>query len=313
MKKIFLPLLFSLLMFGRGAGASPATAGVESGQGVNQPIPIFVSIGPHLDFCRQIGGNRVKVELLLPPGKNPATFSPSPQQIKALSQAQLFFKVGLPFENALLKKIGALPSHPEIIDTQAGIELQAMQSWIQPEKGPAHHSHHEEHQHLTGLDPHSWLDPRLALKQAHSIYSAISHIDPDGKSFYLDNLSILRKKLKNLHKELSETLAPFHGSTLFAYHPAFGYFARAYNMQQLAIEIEGKNPKAKSLAKFIKKARQKQAQVIFVQPQFDQQSAQKIAETLNCSVIPIDPLALDYCANLSQIAKTIRNHLKKIK
>jgi zinc transport system substrate-binding protein len=313
MKKIFLITFFSLLMFLGGAGASQVTAGVELVRQVHQPIPIFVSIGPHLDFCRQIGGNRIRVELLLPPGKNSATFTPSPQQIKALSQAQLFFKVGLPFEKALLKKIEALPIHPEIIDTQAGINLQPIQSLTSTGKRSLNHKHHQGHQHLSGLDPHSWLDPQLALKQAHTIYSAIAHIDPGGKSIYLNNLNILRRKLKHLHKELSEILKPFSGSTLFVYHPAFGYFARAYNMQQLAIEIEGKSPKAKDLAKFIKKARQKQAQVLFVQPQFDQQSAQKIAEILNCNVIPIDPLAINYCSNLNKISKTIRNHLEKVK
>ena len=75
----------------------------------------------------------------------------------------------------------------------------------------------------------------------------------------------------------------------------------------MAVEIEGKRPKAKELTAFIKKARAERVQVIFVQPQFDQQSAKKIADTLNCAVIAIDPLAQDYCANLSSIAEIIKN------
>ena len=138
----------------------------------------------------------------------------------------------------------------------------------------------------------------------------MSRIDSDGKEIYLFNFNALKEKLKALHENLSNTLEPLAGSNLFVYHPAFGYFAKAYNLHQLAVEVEGKRPKAKALTAFIKKARNERAQVIFVQPQFDQQSAEKIAATLNCAVIAIDPLAQDYCANLSRIAKLIRENMQ---
>ena len=307
MKKRFSANLFTLLIITLLLGSPSVAKEVAIGNQTQLPMPIFVSIGPHLDFCQQIGSDRVSVQLLLPPGKSPATYAPAPQQIQALSRAQLFFKVGLPFETALLAKIKALPRHPQIIDTQAEITLQPMQNEIDVE-GQTHKGHH---QHLqTDLDPHSWLDPRLALKQATTIATALSRSDPDGKDIYLDNLNSLKESLLALHKNLTATLAPFAGSTIFVYHPAFGYFAGAYNLHQLAVELEGKRPKAKELAKFIKKARQERAKVIFVQPQFDQKSARKIADALNCAVIPLDPLAQNYCANLNYIAETIRKNLK---
>ena len=271
---------------------------IASSNRTKLPIPIFVSIGPHLDFCQQIGGSRVSVQLLLPPGKSPGTYAPTPQQMQTLSQAQLFFKVGMPFEKALLAKIKTLPKHPQIIDTQAGITLQPMSG--------SHFHHHQ----ATDLDPHSWLDPRLALKQATTIYKTLSRIDPEGEKIYLANLNVLKAKLQTLHENLTITLAPLAGSTIFVYHPAFGYFAKAYNLHQRAVEIEGKRPKAKELAKFIKKARQEGARVIFVQPQFDQKSAKKIADALNCVVIPLDPLAQNYCTNLSSIGEIVRKNLQ---
>ncbi len=299
----FLTLLITISLF----GVSFIAEGFATTNRVRLPISIFVSIGPHLDFCRQIGGDRVSAQLLLPPGKSPATYAPSPQQIQALSRAQLFFKIGLPFEKTLLGKIKALPKHPQIIDTQAGITLQPMHNKLDNRDQSAHH---DDHHHHSGLDPHSWLDPRLALKQAATICETLSHIDPDGKELYLNNFNILSEKLKDLHENLTRALEPFAGNTIFVYHPAFGYFARAYKLHQLAVEIEGKRPKAKKLVEFIKKAQAKRARVIFVQPQFDQQSAKKIAGMLNCAVIPIDPLAQDYCVNLDQIAKTIRDNIK---
>jgi len=304
-KKFLLTLfILSIIIFMVGGPSIKNGIAASSNQGFPQlPIPIFVSIGPHLDFCRQIGGNRVSVQLLLPPGKSPGTYAPTPQQMQTLSRAQLFFKVGLPFEKVLLKKIKALSKHPQIIDTQAGIILQPMSDGHFNKSQTSPHDHHH-------LDPHSWLDPRLALKQATTIYTALSRIDPEGNEIYLENLNSLKTKLQTLHKNLTTTLVPLAGSTIFVYHPAFGYFARAYNLHQLAVEIEGKRPKAKELTRFIKKARQEKARVIFVQPQFDQKSARKIADSLNCAVIPLDPLAQNYCANLNHIGETVKNNLK---
>ncbi len=303
-KKIPLALTSLLLLFFLVWAPNLLAEVIETDSG-QPPIQVFVCIGPHLDFCRQIGGHRVNVQLLLPPGKSPATYAPSPKKVQALSRSQLFFSVGLPFEKVLLAKIKAQSLHPQIVDTQTGITLQPMPD-NRPDKVQTDHHNHD----LTGLDPHSWLDPRLALKQAATIHHTLSHLDPNGKDVYTYNFNILKDKLQVLHKELEKSLKPLAGSTIFVYHPAFGYFARAYKLHQLAIEIEGKKAKAKELTAFIKKARKKQARVIFVQPQFDQKSARKIAEALGCAVIPIDPLGQDYCANLTYIAKTIKENAK---
>ena len=312
MKKRFSATYFILLIIIFTVGNPFIKDGIAAtgSRGTQLPISIFVSIGPHLDFCRQIGDKRVSVQLLLPPGKSPGTYAPTPQQMQKLSRAQLFFKVGLPFEKVLLQKIKALSKHPQIIDTQAGITLQPMPGSYLHKSQANLHDHNNHNRQPTDLDPHSWLDPRLALKQATTIYAALSRIDPEGTKLYSDNLNFLKEKLQTLHKNLTTTLAPLAGSTIFVYHPAFAYFARAYNLHQLAVEIEGKRPKAQDLVKFIKKARQEEARVIFVQPQFDQKSARKIADALNCAVIPLDPLAQNYCANLSYIGETVKNNLK---
>ncbi|HIE08024.1 MAG TPA: ABC transporter substrate-binding protein [Desulfarculaceae bacterium] len=305
----FLFVLMLLLTSILGWKESPAAN--ASDQSSFLPIPVFVSIGAHLDFCRQIGGNRVSVRLALPPGKSPETYAPSPRQINDLSRARLFFKVGLPFETAFLRKLKALPRSPDIIDTQAGIKLEPMPG------APYNHDHsknHERHHNSShrheGLDPHTWLDPKLALQQATTIYQTLSRIDPDGKNIYSNNYKILERNLKVLDNELKNSFIPLRGRTIFVYHPAFSYFARAFGLQQRAIEIAGKTPKARDLTEFIKEARTEKIAALFVQPQFDRQSAEKIARALDCAVIGIDPLAADYCANLRHIATTIQANIK---
>ena len=292
---LLLTVFFSLI-----AGLeNPAAAENLAERNLHLPIPVFVSVGAHLDFCREIGGSRVLVKLALPPGKSPATYAPTPQQIQDLSQARLFFRVGLPFETALLNKLKALPHSPEIIDTQIGIKLQPL---------PGEHRKHR-HQGL-GLDPHTWLDPELARQQAATICRTLSRIDPEGENIYNNNFILLETRLKVIDKELKESFTPFRGRTIFVYHPAFGYFARACGLKQVAIELAGKTPKARELAIFMKRARAEKIAALFVQPQFDRQSAEKIAAALGCAVIKIDPLAVNYCDNLRYIATTIQAHIQ---
>ena len=295
-------LLLTLLLV--SAAIEDLTVAEAFAQSSFLPIPVFVSIGAHLDFCQQIGGRRVAVKLALPPGKSPETYSPTPQQINNLSRARLYFKVGLPFESAFLKKLRTLPRSPEIVDTQTGIKLQPMPGELYDQ---THNRHPQRHE---GLDPHTWLDPELARHQAKTIYQTLCRIDPKGKNIYTSNYSLLELKLNVLDDELKKSFAPFHGRTIFVYHPAFNYFARAFGLKQRAIEMGGKTPKARELTAFIKRARAENIAALFVQPQFDRQSAEKIAGALNCAVVAIDPLAVNYCANLKHIATTIQAHIK---
>jgi len=170
-------------------------------------------------------------------------------------------------------------------------------------------NHEDPHRH-TGFDPHTWLDPKLALRQATVIFSALCRIDPNGCNLYTNNFRLLKNKLQELDEELKKSFIPYAGSIIFVYHPAFGYFARAFGLHQIAIELGGKKPKARELAAFIKTARAKNISALFVQPQFDQKSARKVAQALNCAVVGIDPLAAGYCSNLKHIAAVIRKNVK---
>ena len=93
------------------------------------------------------------------------------------------------------------------------------------------------------------------------------------------------------------------------FHPAFGYFADAYGLTQFPVEIEGKNPDAKSLANLIRTAKDKDIRVILVQPQFSPKRAEAIAEEIGGAVVPMDPLARDYIANLLDMAAKIESAL----
>jgi len=265
----------------------------------------FVSIPPQACIVERIGGDRVDVHVLVQPGQNPHNYDPTPRQMADLARARVFFRIGVPFEDVCVAKIAQTLKGLEIVDTRKGIQLRRMVACDD-------HDHHHDHDHDAeeGLDPHTWLNPRLVVTQAQTIRDALTRLDPAGKAVYEGNCKALCDDLTALDKELAATLAPLRDKKLFVFHPAFGYFADAYGMEQVPVEIEGKEPSARQLAQFIRHARTAGVRVIFVQPQFSQRSAKAIASAIDGAVIALDPLATDYFGNMRKIANAVRDAVK---
>jgi len=268
-----------------------------------KPIRVFVSILPQAYFVEKIGGDRVLVDVFVLPGKSPATHAPTPTQISKLSKSDIFFRIGLPFENTFIPKIKPSAKHLKIIDTRKGVPLRKMEG--------AHdsHGHHHDHHHHSGNDPHIWLSPILAKIQAQTIYDALIEFDPGGEALYQSNYKKFINELDQIHHKLKASLSKVKGESIFVFHPSFGYFTDTYGLKQVAVEMEGKAPKGRELSLFIKKAKKENVHVIFVQPQFDKSAAQKIARAINGVVVTLDPLARDYIGNLERMAQKVSEAL----
>lgn len=292
LKKIIaccLPLIFLLTL--------PAAQAAS-----REKIPVFVSIIPQAFFVEKIGGDRVAVEVLVQPGQSPHTYAPTPRQMARLAEARVYFRIGIAFENGLLPKLHTtMPALP-IVDTRDGITLEKMTA--QDEEAEAEHGHHGEE-----LDPHIWLDPLLVKKQAEVIKDTLVQLDPEGQPLYEKNFAAFCADLDALHARLSKALAPLRGKSFFVFHPAFGYFAKAYGLKQIAVETGGKAPSARHLASLIDLAKQQGVRVLFVQPQFSQKSAQTVAQAINGAVVPLDDLAKDYFTNMNHIAEAMEKAL----
>ncbi|MBW2297862.1 MAG: zinc ABC transporter substrate-binding protein [Deltaproteobacteria bacterium] len=277
----------------------------------NGKIPVSVSIAPQAFFIEKVGGDRISVHVLLPPGRSPATYAPTPLQVSNLMRSVLFFRIGVPFETALIPGIEQSAKQLKIVDTRKGITLRRMsrEPHLQKDDGPAETQTHAAHGH-GGDDPHIWLDPSLVMIQAATMRDALVDVDPDGAEFYRDNYRVFAEELGLLDERIRKVLAPVQGARLLVFHPSFGYFADAYGLKQIAVEKEGKAPKGKELAHLIKMARQENVRIIFVQPQFDRHAAEKIAAVIDGAVIPLDPLARDYIRNLEAMAYAAADALK---
>lgn len=269
-------------------------------------VKVFVSILPQKFFVEQIGADLVDVEVMVQPGASPATYEPKPAQMAAISASQIYFSIGVPFENAWLQKIASANPKMKIVRTEHGIRKMPM---------AAHHHGEEEHhekEHVDHgvLDPHVWLSPPLVMVQARNILAALQEADPARRGVYEANYKAFIAMLVDLDGELRGILAGKRGFQFMVFHPAWGYFADAYGLRQVPIEIEGKEPKPSQLKQLIEHAREKQIKVLFVQPQFSSRSAEQVAREIGGQVAFVDPLALNWAENLREVATKFREAVK---
>jgi len=260
-------------------------------------LSIAVSILPQAFFAERVGGGHVTVSVLVGEGQSPHAYEPTPKQVARLSDARALLTIGVPFERQLLPKVRSTFPDLHIADLRTGLTLRTL---------ACAHDHHDGHDHAHGeKDPHVWLSPRNAKVIATNTAAELKKLDPAHAADYDANLAKLLADLDALDASIAKALAPLKGQTLLVYHPAFGYFADAYGLKQEAVELEGKEPTARRLAELIDEAKADGAKVIFVQKQFSAQSAAALAEAIGGAVVPIDPLARDYIANLQSMADKV--------
>ena len=284
--------------------------GVASAEEVKptDKIKVFVSIDPVAYFVKRVAGPLADVNVLIGPGQDPHTFEPTPKLIAKLADAQVLFKMGFPFEEALIKKAGSTFKDLKVVDLQQGIKMRPI---ADAHKGHGHENHGHGHSHDTdGLDPHTWLNPLIAKIQAGTIATTLIQMDPAHRAIYEENLKKFEVDLDNINTELVNSLAPIRGKSFFVFHPAFGYFADAYGIKQVAVEVEGKEPMARQLSRLIEKAKAQGVKVIFAEPQFPQKAARTLAESIGGAVVLIDDLSPDYINNLRQIATSVGSALR---
>jgi zinc transport system substrate-binding protein len=267
-----------------------------------EPIPVFVSIPPQKYFVEKIGGSFVQVSVMVPPGANPHIYEPRPTQMTALSKSKIYFAIGVTFETVWLPKFAKLNPKMQIVHTDRGIDKMEMVA------------HHHEEEDVAGdkdsaksasleesagtLDPHVWVAPPEVRIIARNIQEALAEIDPANSGIYQSNLETFLKEIDKLDKDLTEIFKGKKGLKFMVYHPAWGYFARAYGLEQVPVEIEGKEPKPGQLKDLITQSKKDGIKVIFVQPQFSTKSAETIAKAIGGQVIAADNLREDWERNL---------------
>lgn len=265
-------------------------------------IRAFVSIAPQRYFVQKIGGPLVDVSILVPPGADPHTYEPKPQQMAALAGSVLYFAQGIDFERVWLPRIAGANPKLKIIHTDAGIEKIIMADHADAPALSSRRNRPGDH-HGGAPDPHLWLSPPLVKRQAERIAEALGAADPPNRHRYAAGYAAFAAEIAALDGELRALLAGRRGEPFLVLHPSWGYFAQAYGLVQVPIASEGKDPKPAQLQRLIGQARRGGIKRVFVQPQFPAKSAAMVAREIGGTVIFVDPLAEDWAANLRAAAR----------
>ncbi len=280
-------------------------------------VGVVVSIPPQAYFVQRVGGPRVAVEVLVGQGQSPHLYEPTPRQIANLAQARLYFLIGMEFEQRLLEKIYSRRGHLRVVDTRRGIELRAPDADClhaghqDPRAGGQQHAHENGHTHdERGLpDPHIWLSPRLVRIQAGTIADALIEIDPAHRAEYEANLAAFVQDLNELDAWITQRLAPVRGGEFLVFHPGYGYFADAYGLRQVPIEVSGKEPSARELARIVEHAKAHGARAVLLEPQYAPTAAEAVARAIGGSVLLVDPLRPDYFAMMRDLVEKVAQAL----
>lgn len=273
---------------------------------------VTVSIIPQKYFVEQIAKDFLHVNVMVTPGSSPHTYEPKPSQMKELAQSDAYFSIGDGFEKAWLPKFKSSNPKLMMVDTVKGIEKIPMAEHHHEDEGKEHKGHaHHDHDHEQGeLDPHVWLDPILVKTQAQNIYEALVTLYPEQKALFAQNYEAFMTSLDALDVSIQQTLADVKNRKFIVFHPSFGYFAKHYGLEQIPVEVSGKEPKPAELAKIIDEAKEEGAKVVFVSPQFSKKSAETIAKQINGKTLTIDPLAYEWKENMLSVAKIFQSELK---
>ena len=293
MKRFLYLIILCVILAGcKGTPQKQADSGKAS-RTEKPAVTVTVTISPYKYFVDQIAKGKVDVNVMVSNGNNPETYEPYAQQMMELSKSALYLKVGsIGFEQTWMKKLQDNAPDMKVIDTSVGIK---------PAKTPG-----------GNIDPHVWMSCSNARIIASNILKALCELEPKNKAFFEKNyqslLSIIDKRdstIKESFKKDPDLIRKF-----VIYHPILTYFARDYQLEQLAIEEEGREPSASQLKSLIERARKEKIKFCLIQAEFANRNTTTFIKESYTKPMNINPLQGDWNRAMLEAAAAVQG--KKI-
>lgn len=252
-------------------------------------IQVTASIFPLADIVRNIGGDRVDVDVLIPPGASPHVFEPTPGAFRKFARTRLFVMVGAGLEFWAQKLIAATAEETlTVVKAAEGVPLIQMAGY---HHGASEHGQ-EDAEHQSPGNPHVWLDPLVARSLAERVAQSLIRLDPEHAGEYRERVTAYGKQLDALDQTIREMVGSFQISEYVAFHPAWSYFARRYGLKEVGViqESPGREPTPKDIEKIIRTIERYGIRAIFAEPQLNPSAASSIASEAGVKVLILDPL-----------------------
>jgi zinc transport system substrate-binding protein len=278
--------------------------GLYTSAAAGQRMIAIASIFPVADLVQQIGAERWETLTLLPAGASAHTYEPTPEQVRQLAQASIFFQIGLRLEFWLEKLVQAAKNPALVkVDLSEGIETVPTPSSELPQipqegaprgRASQHFQPSGEHRHghaHAGPDAHYWLDPIRMLQVATRIEQELTRLDPEYARLYAQRAQRVRTDLEQLHAEIMQHTEGLRQRCFIALHSAWTYFALRYNLVQAAVvePFPGREPSPRYLAGLAQLMRREQVQAVVIEPQLSTNAAQALARETGARVGLMDP------------------------
>ena len=266
-----------------------------------EKISVCAGLPPVAHIAAIVGGARVSVSSMLPAGRSPHDYAPGPRELRQAMKARIFFTTNMLYEKRITR---ALKKDVPVVDVSQKIRRI-------PLSAAGHDHHHCDHAHhncggdADAGDPHIWLSPVNCAVIADHIARELGGVAPQYKKEFEKRAADFAVRMRKIHENTLKRLTPFKGKSFFVYHPAFGYFAALYGLQQKAIELGGREATPARMAAVIREARKAGVKVVFVQKQFNPASAKALANAIKGEVVELDPLAPDAEKNFLDISNAL--------
>lgn len=277
------------------------SAALISGAAGGEAIPVCTGLAPVAHIASIVGGKRIKVTAMLPPGRSPHDYAPGTRELRLAMRSKLFFTTNMLYEQRITR---ALKDRVPVVNVSEKIHRIPLDSG----KHDHHHcglDHHSCGGDAGSGDPHVWLSPVNCALMAERIAEELGRIAPAYKSEFKQRAADFAMRMRKCHETMLKRLAPYKGRSFFVYHPAFGYFANLYGLEQKAIELGGREATPARMASVIREARKAGVKVVFVQKQFNPASAKALANAIKGEVVELDPLAPDAEKNFNDICSAL--------
>jgi zinc transport system substrate-binding protein len=280
-------------------------------------VLVVTTLFPQYDFVKNIGGERVELTLLLPPGAEPHSYEPTPRDILNIQRADVFIYTGEQMEPWAHRVLaGVKKDSLVVVDTSTGIELMEGHDHDHADDHDHDHDHDDDHdddhdhdhdddhdhdhdddhddkpsldQHNHDKDPHIWLDPVLAQKMVENIVVGLVAADPEYQEYYEQKGEAYKEELKKLHEKYEETFKNTTSKTIiYGGHFAFGYMAKRYGLEHIS-PYKGFAPDAeptpRRIAELIQTIEDSNAKVIYYEELIDPRVARVISQETGAEMI----------------------------
>ncbi|WP_214685160.1 zinc ABC transporter substrate-binding protein [Exiguobacterium sp. s155] len=254
-------------------GACGNTEGDNASESTDGQLTVFASTFALKSLAEEIGGDRVNVEMVIPPGADPHTYEPTSKQMTQIAEADLFLTIGHdlePYVESMEKSLDG--QNVAFVKTAENVKLldAADTVHVHEEEGHAEDEGHSEDEHANEeashsedehdhgkYDPHVWLDPTNAVSMAEAVEAAFSEEAPDYKDKFAERLSTFKDEANALDAELKAAVENGSKSELLVTHAAYGYLAERYGFDQLPIAglTPSEEPSQQALKRIIEEAR----------------------------------------------------------